>query len=685
MKKILGKVLVCLLAVCMALGMVACGDSIEHSMTTPGNIVAGTNGGFVAETENYVYYINGHTSYGDDNTFGTPVKGALMAAEKSSFATGNIKTEVVVPKLFLANDYSAGVYIYGDYVYYGTPSTDKNNDGDIARSEMTFTRTKLDGSETETFFTVDTLSYIYRFIENNGVVYLVYYNTLEQSLVCYNTSNGESAVIVKTVADEKGKFESLDKYSFLPGEGKDGLTLIYTVTVYAEDYMEEAANREGYERTKDTYNKVYAYRAGDGVKNGNENCGTVIFNGEDNTTQGFKGALVYSTTLFTQDFFAYSMTDEVGKSETKIVKTEEVVKAAKGETANLVGTKVDNTQYLTTSNVINDDLSLYTIVSGEDVTTETGETVASADVFVVKTSLVGPLKNNFKRLAKVGTASSLHSIKEHNGELYAYYYNSMVNFARIKLNPAEASQFEDFYKEERISEDSIASSWYEPEFVTVGAGQTEQTFVLYLDNTSKGASYIKYVKVFDAAKVGTDDTEEIKYSQDTGVVLETVYKDEEKTEFKSYALTGHNFIGEIISADTTNTAMAELQEIPCPLTWEKKEDGTIVVDDEQVKIAKAAYDALTEEGKKAYGEAALERLEGAQKAVEVIKKLALLDGIQNYEFLVSQNPAKATEFRNAYNAVKDVMEEIKLDNNVLDYIENNLKWAYYEKAVELFA
>ena len=44
-----------------------------------------------------------------------------------------------------------------------------------------------------------------------------------------------------------------------------------------------------------------------------------------------------------------------------------------------------------------------------------------------------------------------------------------------------------------------------------------------------------------------------------------------------------------------------------------------------------------------------------------------------------------SEFLAAYDDVKSVMEEIKFDEDALRYIENNLKWAYYEKAVDLFA
>ena len=40
------------------------------------------------------------------------------------------------------------------YVYYGTPSTEKNSSGAIAKEDITFMRTKLDGSgDTDVYFT----------------------------------------------------------------------------------------------------------------------------------------------------------------------------------------------------------------------------------------------------------------------------------------------------------------------------------------------------------------------------------------------------------------------------------------------------------------------------------------------------------------------------------------------------
>jgi hypothetical protein len=88
------------------------GSNLSLAPSKAGSLVE--NGGFIAETENYVYFINGMADSNADNTLGTPIKGALLVAEKSNLS----KTEIAVPKLFVASNTSAGLFIDGEYVYY---------------------------------------------------------------------------------------------------------------------------------------------------------------------------------------------------------------------------------------------------------------------------------------------------------------------------------------------------------------------------------------------------------------------------------------------------------------------------------------------------------------------------------------------------------------------------------------
>ncbi|MBR2870322.1 MAG: hypothetical protein IKB98_02955 [Clostridia bacterium] len=675
MKKILIKILACALAVLSAIGLVACGDNDWQgsNMKTPGKVLS--NGGFVAETENYIYYINGFASYGDDNEFGTPVKGALMAAEKSSIKSGEVKTEVIVPKLFVAEDYSAGVYIYNGYVYYGTPSTDKNNAGEVAKGEMTFFRTKLDGSETEKYFTVTFLNYTYRFVQNNGVVYLIYYNNPESAIMCYNTSTKTEVVVAKTDDSTKGKYETLAEYTFLSGDGVDGLILLYSANIYSEDYYSGADTGDDYVRAQETFNKVYAYKAGDGIQEGNEFRGTCILD-------GINDEVVFTNSWVDDNLYFFSSTNLDGEETVYGVKTSDVLANKDNfmEFAIKDSNKIKNPELVGSAmfdadgNGIDINDPAYTIISGDDVTNEDGETVASSDVFIVKTSLVKDKKTNFKKVAKVGTASEMIEVVTHNGVQYAYYYNSMNCLARIKLCDVEENAFTEFYKEERISEDTVGGAWYAPERIVFDEGTANETqYYFYLDNTEAGASYIKYVKIFDKASATANSTE-------TGIEVVAEDTDDDDKDDLFY-IEGHSFIGKIIPADAAKTAVAALAKVPATLEWEIV-DGVCVVDDQLVKDARNAYDALSPEAKETYGDTNVEILKGAEKAVEVLKKLYKLDGIVNYEFCDS---AKQAEYRAAYNDVKAVMEEIKLDDNVLRFIENNLKWAYYEKAVDLFA
>ena len=132
MKKILTKLICTMLVVCLLCSsLIACannnwsGSNISLRPANAGSVVE--NGGFIAETENYVYFINGMADSNADNTLGTPIKGALLVADKSDLS----KTEIAVPKLFVASNSSAGLFIDGEYVYYGTPSTEKDKKGNV--------------------------------------------------------------------------------------------------------------------------------------------------------------------------------------------------------------------------------------------------------------------------------------------------------------------------------------------------------------------------------------------------------------------------------------------------------------------------------------------------------------------------------------------------------------------------
>ena len=109
----MGKKLTALLAVlcCLVVGLTACTGNVSISMDNSSKEPAmATNGGFVVETGNYVYFINGVESHSTTYKTGKVTKAALMRTKKSNFAKlGNDglasgDCETVVSKLIVSGD-----------------------------------------------------------------------------------------------------------------------------------------------------------------------------------------------------------------------------------------------------------------------------------------------------------------------------------------------------------------------------------------------------------------------------------------------------------------------------------------------------------------------------------------------------------------------------------------------------
>ncbi len=199
-----------------------------------------SNGGFVVEKGEYAYFINGQAHYTDDNTFGKVTKGALMRIKKSDLAAGNYATaKTVVPLLYAAQNYESGLYIYGDYVYFATPTTDKNKYGEVQNTVLDFKRAKLDGTDTMSgyYFRSEDNGAQYRFVEKGGVVYCMYVEN--GVLKSFNTATGEKKVLV----------EGAGTYYFDKSDAENG-KVYYTMSV--------TDNVDSDEKKSRGYNQVYA-------------------------------------------------------------------------------------------------------------------------------------------------------------------------------------------------------------------------------------------------------------------------------------------------------------------------------------------------------------------------------------------------------------------------------------------
>ncbi len=203
-KKILG---ITLATVCLGAMFAGCGeDTMQYGGDTPDNYVSeaavSSNGGFVVVKGDYVYFINGKESEEASNEYGEVVKGALMRISKADLDAGNYdNVKTIVPSLFAAKDYTAGIFIYGDYVYYATPTTDETDKGESVTSYIDFKRARLDGKEgpmKDYYLRLSDNTTRYRFVEENGVVYCLYEQ--DGALKSLNTDTRKTTVLVEGAA-----------------------------------------------------------------------------------------------------------------------------------------------------------------------------------------------------------------------------------------------------------------------------------------------------------------------------------------------------------------------------------------------------------------------------------------------------------------------------------------------------
>ncbi|MBO5714384.1 MAG: hypothetical protein J6R83_03055 [Clostridia bacterium] len=457
MKKLVKSLLLTLAVVCMAIAFVGCGGSKWDGTTLTSWGAVKSNNGFVAETENYVYFINGKGTNTEDNSFGAPIKGSLMAIAKTDFVEGKTdKAQIVVPKLFVASDYNAGLYIAGDYVYYGTPSLDKDSSGKIANSEMAFAKTKLDGTGTKILFTTNSLSNEYRILEKDDVVYIVYYDANDKALNVYNSSTKKVTTISKTddTADT-----SLAEYKFVE-DTSSGIAVVFTETIYAEKYYKEKAEKEGYTRATEIYNKVYTYSVGSAEK-------TEVINGSQN-------AYIYKMVYADGEYVFYSQTDANGNIKTYGTAIAEIADATKRALINNAEALVPAT---------------YIVAINEAYMADQEKGI------VYVTTLTGSEQAVRKTVASVEALTSIVAVEDGN----LYYYDADNKIMRVKMGDKDADHV-------LVSSDVAITTWYAPEFITI----SDAKYMLYCDGSNLGNEYINYVNVSNQpVEIDTDDNDDV--------------------------------------------------------------------------------------------------------------------------------------------------------------------------------
>ncbi len=222
------KKLICLLlTVLMLVSLTACAGGWKSTVTDYEAGTVSNNGGYAVVKGDYVYYINGKEESTADNAFGKVVKGALVRTKVADLATAakatkdteKVKSEIVIPKLIYTDyrDNGSGFYIFGNYVYYVTPSTELNKKGEVQNTVAEFTRTRLDGTDTKVIATAEGLSTPFRFVEGEDKkVYLTIYTTNSDDknvLITYD-DDGKKVSESEAVSSYVFSTDNAAKYAF---------------------------------------------------------------------------------------------------------------------------------------------------------------------------------------------------------------------------------------------------------------------------------------------------------------------------------------------------------------------------------------------------------------------------------------------------------------------------------------
>ncbi len=258
---------VCAAAICLttAFSFTACkNDNYTQAALsgyTSSENKAESNGGFAVKKDGYVYFINGAEENTAENAFGEVTKGALCRIAYDKLTAGDFSTvETVVPMLFVAQNFDAGIYIYGDYVYYATPTTDKNLSGDVESGWLDFKRAKLDGSEAmkNYYFRLENNTSKYRFVEVDGVVYCMYEE--EGALKSYNTATDATTTLAKGIKSESFFYDTSDPTSpyayYTMAVTKDADTAHSSAFDYDQLYRVSAATTVSVDKDKASYTAI---------------------------------------------------------------------------------------------------------------------------------------------------------------------------------------------------------------------------------------------------------------------------------------------------------------------------------------------------------------------------------------------------------------------------------------------
>lgn len=510
-----------------------------------------SNGGFAVEKGNYIYFINGIQGNSANNDYGKPVKGAISRISKADFADRNYsKTDIVVPQIAYSANHNAGIFIYGDSVYYGTPSTSKNSEGVVQSQNLVMQSTKLDRSRTSApYITFKDASYDYRFVEVEDTVYLIYVATGETlfkesnavtNIHSLNTRTGKNTLLAYNVssymfdAEDKTNariYYTMSVQNYSEGGNSNYYNQVYTVTADATEANEyDTSKIIGWDKDKDHY----------------INCGTLVFEGrgkgdkttpfnygypEDNTdTRNLVGynytlkTYVNNTLVFTRSSKALSEQYLYTYKDGAIADSDPIKLNTALEDKELLknGVNADKFKYIFDEK---GDIKAVLFAEGSDSGISVNYIKADGKLHE-KQHEEGSLKDSkYFNIVKDGTATLLFLDREKEFAYYSIsgvgnngYSMCRVSYASDDFSKYEANKFEpDEFSPIQILDVDVVTDWYLPEIIenqivyaSASSDMTLYSYIMVCDLRNDKGELMEPSELRDFNKLYDDVKEDIE-------------------------------------------------------------------------------------------------------------------------------------------------------------------------------
>ncbi|MDE7256809.1 MAG: hypothetical protein K2N50_02490, partial [Clostridia bacterium] len=457
-----------------------------------------SNGGFLVETgsdsDGYGYFITGTTSNTDSNNFGSVLKGSVQRLKKTEMAAGNYaNTQTVVPSVIYSGSYNAGLCIYGGYIYYTTPSVNRDSDGNVLNDTLEFKRTKIDGTDTSgALWSSTSLDVDYRFVEVDGTVYILYalsenlYGSTATNIHSVNCSTGKNTILAYNTASYSFDTEdATNPYVYytmnVPSLNKSGAE--YPFTSYNQLFMVRAdatespreydfSEVEDYNASSNPIYINYGKHVFDGIGRGNYNSWLTQFNFDSDNTKHtvntpdrtfeikwYKdGTLYYTRSTDDSNISFYSLTVDAIDSD-KDGKVDDAWDA-------MAESWADNA--LVNSNVTTE----YKFVTLGDKLYAINASSSGVTRSLIEDKKIGDAEN-----VTYDSASAMLEVREEKDLGHTYLYYSVTGGNGYTINRVAIDGEPDDYGKMPTDEDDTtyetvkvldldaSSDWYKPEFV----------------------------------------------------------------------------------------------------------------------------------------------------------------------------------------------------------------------------